>query len=139
MAFNTQSDSAEDGIMAEINMTPMVDIMLVLLIIFIITLPAIQQAVKVELPKANSVRNEVKPESIQLSIDADGQIFWNGSRIDLATFDENAQEAAKKDPQPEINLRADKLVKYEYVAQVLAAARRAGLTKLGFVTDPKSK
>jgi biopolymer transport protein ExbD len=136
MSFHIQDDSTQDSIMAEINMTPMVDVMLVLLIIFIITLPVIQQAVKVELPKANSVRNEVKPESVQLSIDAKGQIYWNSTAIDLATFDKDAQDAAKKDPQPEINLRADKSVKYEYVAQVLAASRRAGLTKLGFVTEP---
>jgi len=136
MSFHIQDDSTQDRIMAEINMTPMVDVMLVLLIIFMITLPVIQQAVKVELPKANSVRNEVKPESVQLSIDAKGQIYWNSTAIDLATFDKDAEEAAKKDPQPEINLRADKSVKYEYVAKVLAASRRAGLTKLGFVTEP---
>jgi biopolymer transport protein ExbD len=82
------------------------------------------------------VRNEVKPESVQLTIDAKGQIFWNSTQIDLKTFDGYAENAAKKDPQPEINLRADKAVKYEYVAQVLAASRRAGLTKLGFVTEP---
>jgi len=86
MSFNLQNDQEESGIMAEINMTPMVDVMLVLLIIFIITLPVIQQAVKVELPKANSVRNEVKPESVQLSIDAQGQIFWNSTPIDLKTL-----------------------------------------------------
>lgn len=136
MSFHIQDDSTQDSIMTEINMTPMVDVMLVLLIIFMITLPVIQQAVKVELPKANSVRNEVKPESVQLSIDAKGQIYWNSTAIDLATFDKDAEEAAKKDPQPEINLRADKSVKYEYVAKVLAASRRAGLTKLGFVTEP---
>ena len=136
MSFHLQADQAEDGIMAEINMTPMVDVMLVLLIIFMITLPVIQQAVKVELPKANSVRNEVKPESVQLTIDAKGQIYWNSTAIDLPTFDKDAQEAAQKDPQPEINLRADKAVRYEYVAQVLAASRRAGLSKLGFVTEP---
>ena len=136
MSFNLRDEQGDDGIMAEINMTPMVDIMLVLLIIFIITLPVIQQAVKVELPKANSTRNEVKPESIQLTIDAQGKIFWNSSAIDLKTFDGYAEKAAQKDPQPEINLRADKAVRYEAVALVLAASRRAGLTKLGFVTEP---
>jgi biopolymer transport protein ExbD len=136
MAFNIQDDRSDDSIMSEINMTPMVDVMLVLLIIFIITLPVMQQAVKIELPKANSVRNEVKPESVQLTIDGKGQIFWNSAAIDLATFNGYAEKAAQKEPQPEINLRADKSVKYEYVAQVLAASRRAGLTKLGFVTDP---
>ena len=117
-------------------MTPMVDVMLVLLIIFMIPLPVVQQAVKVELPKANSVRNEIKPESVQLTIDGKGQIFWNSTPIDLATFSAYADKAAKKDPQPEINLRADKSVRYDAVAQVLAASRRAGLTKLGFVTEP---
>jgi biopolymer transport protein ExbD len=87
MSFNLQNEQNEDSIMAEINMTPMVDVMLVLLIIFIITLPVMQQAVKVELPKANSVRNEIKPESVQLSIDANGKIFWNSTAIDLKTFD----------------------------------------------------
>jgi biopolymer transport protein ExbD len=136
MAFNIQDDRSDDSIMSEINMTPMVDVMLVLLIIFIITLPVMQQAVKIELPKANSVRNEVKPESVQLTIDGKGQIFWNSTAIDLKTFNGYAEKAAQKEPQPEINLRADKSVKYEYVAQVLAASRRAGLTKLGFVTEP---
>ena len=136
MAFHIPDDQSNDSIMSEINMTPMVDVMLVLLIIFIITLPVIQQAVKIELPKANSVRNEVKPESVQLTIDSKGQIFWNSTAIDLKTFDGYAEKAAQKQPQPEINLRADKAVKYEYVAQVLAASRRAGLTKLGFVTEP---
>lgn len=136
MSFHLQNDDSDDKIMSEINMTPMVDVMLVLLIIFIITLPVIQQAVKIELPKANSVRNEVKPESVQITIDAKGQIFWNSAPIDLKTFDTYAENAAKKEPQPDINLRADKAVKYDYVAQVLAASKRAGLTKLGFITEP---
>ena len=82
MAFNIHDDQSDDSIMSEINMTPMVDVMLVLLIIFMITLPVIQQAVKIELPKANSVRNEIKPESVQLTIDGKGQIFWNSTAID---------------------------------------------------------
>jgi biopolymer transport protein ExbD len=118
-------------------MTPLVDVMLVLLIIFIITLPVIHQAVKVDLPKANSARNETKPESIQVSIDARGQIFWNSSPIDLPTFVGYAEKAAQKEPQPEVNLRADKEVRYDSVAQVLAASKRAGLTKLGFITEPQ--
>ena len=96
MSFHMQDDQNDDAIMAEINMTPMVDVMLVLLIIFIITLPVIQQAVKVELPKASSVRNEIKPESIQLTIDAKGQIFWNSTPIDLKTFDGYERRPHKK-------------------------------------------
>ena len=84
----------------------------------------------------DQLNSRVKPESVQLSIDAKGQIFWNSTPIDLKTFDGYAEKAAQKEPQPEINLRADKSVRYEYVAQVLAASRRAGLTKLGFVTEP---
>jgi biopolymer transport protein ExbD len=93
--------------------------------------------VKVDLPKANSARNETKPESIQVSIDARGQIFWNSSPIDLTTFVGYAEKAAQKEPQPEVNLRADKEVRYDSVAQVLAASKRAGLTKLGFITEPQ--
>jgi len=136
MSFNVLNDQNEDSIMSEINMTPMVDVMLVLLIIFIITLPVIQQAVKVDLPKANSVRNEVKPESVQVSIDAKGQIYWNSTPVTLKAYNENADKASQEDPQPEINLRADKSVQYDYVAKVLAASKRAGLTKLGFITEP---
>jgi len=138
MSFsNPSGDQGDDPLMTEINMTPLVDVMLVLLIIFIITLPVIHQAVKVDLPKANSARNETKPESVQVSIDARGQIFWNSSPIDLPTFVGYAETAAQKEPQPEINLRADKEVRYDSVAQVLAASKRAGLTKLGFITEPQ--
>ena len=138
MSFsNPSGDQGDDPLMTEINMTPLVDVMLVLLIIFIITLPVIHQAVKVDLPQANSARNETKPESIQVSIDARGQIFWNSSPIDLTTFVGYAEKAAQKEPQPEINLRADKEVRYDSVAQVLAASKRAGLTKLGFITEPQ--
>ncbi len=136
MSFHLQDDQNEAIIMTEINMTSMVDIMLVLLIIFIITLPVIQQAIAVELLKTSSVCNKVKPTSIQILIDANGQIFWNSTPINLETFNGYIEKTAQKEPQSEIDLHADKSVKYEYVAQVLAASRRAGLTKLGFVTEP---
>lgn len=136
MAFSNANDN-EEGLMAEINMTPFVDVMLVLLIIFIVTLPVIQHSVKIELPKASSRANEPKPEAIQLTIDAKGMIFWNATQITLEDFDQKAKEAATKSPQPEVNLRADKSVIYEKVAQVLAASKRAGLTNIGFITEPK--
>jgi biopolymer transport protein ExbD len=137
MAFGNEPIGDDDSPpMAEINMTPLVDVMLVLLIVFMITIPVMQHAVKVDLPQASSQRNDVKPESINLSISANGQVFWNSSPIDLNTLSIYAQTAAKKSPQPEVQLKADKNVRYESVAQVLSTAKRSGLTKIGFVTEP---
>ncbi|MBU3584827.1 biopolymer transporter ExbD [Polynucleobacter sp. AM-26B4] len=137
MAFGNEPIGDDDSPpMAEINMTPLVDVMLVLLIVFMITIPVMQHAVKVDLPQASSQRNDVKPESINLSIGANGQVFWNSSPIDLNTLSIYAQTAAKKSPQPEVQLKADKNVRYESVAQVLSTAKRSGLTKIGFVTEP---
>ena len=136
MAFSTSSNDEDQGLMAEINMTPFVDVMLVLLIIFIVTLPVIQHSVKIELPKAQSQANTSKPESIQVSIDAQGTVFWNNTKVSSSLFDEYAKKAAGQTPQPEINLRADKAVAYDKVAQVLSATKRAGLGKIGFITEP---
>lgn len=138
MSFGNEPLGDDDSPpMAEINMTPLVDVMLVLLIVFMITIPVMQHAVKVELPQASSQKNDVKPESITVNITASGQIFWNNSAINLDTLNIYAQTAAKKTPQPEVQLRADKNVRYESVAQVLSTAKRAGLTKIGFVTEPQ--
>ncbi len=137
MAFSNPSSDDDQGLMAEINMTPFVDVMLVLLIIFIVTLPVIQHSVKIQLPKAQSQANQVNPDAIQVSIDAKGTIFWNNTAVSLEKFQENAREASLKEPQPEIHLRADKSVVYDKVAQVLTTSKRAGLTKIGFVTEPK--
>ncbi len=136
MAF-THPSGDDDSLMAEINMTPFVDVMLVLLIVFIVTLPVIQHSVKVQLPKAQSQANKAQTEAIQLTIDAKGSIYWNKTMVSVEQFEQNAKNAAEQSPQPEINLRADKSVVYEKVAQVLAGCKRAGLTKVGFVTEPK--
>lgn len=135
MAFSKPSEENDDGLMAEINMTPFVDVMLVLLIIFIVTLPVMQQSVKIELPKALSAASTSKPDSIQVSIDQHGKIFWNTSEVSLTEFSKKAKIAADLNPMPDIKLRADKRVAYEYVAQVLTASKRNGLTKIGFVTE----
>jgi biopolymer transport protein ExbD len=135
MAFSSPQGDEDSGLMAEINMTPFVDVMLVLLIIFIVTLPVIQHSVKIELPKAASTASASKPETIQISIDQKGQIFWNSSLVSMDEFIAKAKEAASQEQQPEINLRADKRVPYDYVAQVLSASKRSGLSKLGFVTE----
>jgi biopolymer transport protein ExbD len=135
MAFSNSSDNDDQGLMAEINMTPFVDVMLVLLIIFIVTLPVIQHSVKIELPKASSSVSAAKPEMIQVSIDKNSQIYWNNELVSLAEYTQKAQAVANNNPPPEVSLRADRRVMYEIVAQVLSTSKKVGLTKIGFVTE----
>ena len=135
MAFGGGLDD-DDSVMSEINMTPLVDVMLVLLIIFILTVPVLTHAVKVDLPQADNTPNEIKPKSIALTVTADAAIHWNEDVITLEELDKRLESAAAQEPQPEIHLRGDKTVDYEHVIKVMAAAQRAGLQKLGFVTEP---
>ena len=136
MSFGT---SYEDEVMSEINMTPLVDVMLVLLIIFIITIPVINHSVKIDLPRATSQPDDLKPENIHLDIDAQGQIFWNSEAIDASQLSLRIATAAQKTPQPELHLRAERTTQYEKVAQVMAAAQSGGLSKIGFITEPEKK
>ena len=134
MAFGTQDDS--DEVMNEINMTPLVDVMLVLLIIFIITVPVMKHSVNVDLPKAVNQPEDAKPETVRLSVDAEGKYHWNESLIPDEELTPRLQAEAAKQPQPDLHIRGDKNVRYERVAQAMAAAQRAGVHKIGFVTDP---
>ena len=134
MAFGTMDDA--DEVMNEINMTPLVDVMLVLLIIFIITVPVMKHAVNLDLPRASSQPLDARPETVRLSVDAQGAYYWNERRIEQDQLKPALEAAAAKVPQPELHLRADKAVRYERVAQAMAAAQQAGLRKLGFVTEP---
>jgi biopolymer transport protein ExbD len=136
MAFGGFSKAGGGAAMAEINMIPLIDVMLVLLVIFIITAPLLTHAVKIDLPKASSNPNVTQPENIQLAIEASGEIYWNGAAIDRSTLASHMAAAAKLDPQPEIQLRADRTTEYEKVAEVMSAAAKAGLVKIGFVTEP---
>ncbi|MEC3769096.1 MULTISPECIES: ExbD/TolR family protein [Cupriavidus] len=136
MAFGTL-EGDDDEVMSEINMTPLVDVMLVLLIIFIITIPVINHAVKIDLPRATNSPNDPKPQNINVSIDASGKVFWNQVEVDQATLESNISLAAQQQPQPELHLRADREVRYERVAEVMAAAQHGGLGKIGFITEPK--
>ena len=117
-------------------MIPLIDVMLVLLVIFIITAPLLTHAVKVDLPKASSSPNIIKRENVQLAIDREGVTYWNGERVDDTGLRERMVVAARLDPQPELHLRADGDIAYRRVAQVMSAAAKAGLTRIGFVTDP---
>jgi biopolymer transport protein ExbD len=123
--------------MAEINTTPLVDVMLVLLIIFMVTAPLFTNAVRIDLPQARSEPNPQQATTIVLAIDAAGTIHWNDESITLAALAERFARAAAESPPPELHLRADRGTRYEVIAKIMAQAQRAGLRKIGFVTDPR--
>jgi biopolymer transport protein ExbD len=136
MAFGDFNRTSGSAPMAEINMIPLIDVMLVLLVIFIITAPLLTHSVKIDLPKASSTPNLTKPDNIQLAIDAQGKVFWNGETLERSAWRERMQGAAKHSPQPEVHIRADAAAAYGKVAVVLADAAKAGLTRIGFVSNP---
>ena len=133
MAFNKYHRQAP---MADMNVVPLVDVMLVLLVIFILTAPLLTHAVKIDLPKASSSANITKPEHIEFGIRENGELFWNGEKVAPGDLGPRFAVAARQQPQPELHIRADRNARYESVAQVMSAAAKAGLTRIGFVTDP---
>lgn len=137
MAFGTQDEP--DEVMNEINMTPLVDVMLVLLIIFIITVPVMKHAVNIDLPSATSEPEQPKPQNIMFSVTADGSYYWNEQKIDDSELPARLAAEAAKEPQPELHIRGDKAVRYERVAKAMSEAREAGVRKIGFVTEPDTK
>lgn len=136
MAFSKSIGGDNSEVMSEINMTPLVDVMLVLLIIFMLTVPVLTHAVKVNLPRAANQPEVVKPASVNISVTEDGSVFWDETKLSEAEFKEHLAAAAAKDPQPTIRLRGDRKVQYEYVAKTMAAIQQSGIEKLGFVTEP---
>lgn len=137
MAFGgfEQGDGAQP--MSEINVTPLVDVMLVLLVIFIVTAPLFTHAVRVDLPQADAEPTPKKPETVALALDDRGGLSWNGEVVTLPDLTPRLLEAAAKQPQPEIHLYADHETRYQALAEVMAAVQKAGLQKVGFVTTPK--
>jgi biopolymer transport protein ExbD len=139
MSFGSLDNQNNKQPMAEINTTPLVDVMLVLLVIFIITAPLFTHAIKLELPSAQAPAAPEKPETITLAIDPAGKLYWNNDAV--ATDDDlkrRLSQAALKAPQPDIQLRADKDTRYQRLAEIMSAAQQAGLGKIGFVMDPKA-
>ena len=136
MSFGTQIES--DEVMNEINMTPLVDVMLVLLIVFIITVPVMKHAIQIELPRATTQAQEIKPQTVLLSVDAQGGYYWNEAKVTDELLPDLLRAEAAKDPQPQLHIRGDKAARYERVAQAMAAARQAGVKKIGFITEPKN-
>jgi len=127
----------EERAMSEINVTPLVDVMLVLLIIFIITIPVITQSVKVELPKAANQATVTKPENINIAVDKDGNVYWNTALVPTQeALLERLKSVAVLDPQPEIHVRGDRATAYEHIGRVMVLCQRANILKVGFITEP---
>lgn len=137
MAFGSFDRKTSSQPMAEINMVPLIDVVLVLLVIFIVTAPLLTNVVKLDLPKASASADIQKPEKIDFSINSQGGLFWNGERLTREEAVDRFLEAGKKRPQPEVYLRADNTVPYRYVAQTLADASKGGLSKVAFVSEPE--
>jgi biopolymer transport protein ExbD len=136
MAMGSFDARRHQGPMAEMNVVPLVDVMLVLLVIFIITAPLLTHAVKIDLPKAASRPNLTQPDHIELAIRQDGSLFWNGVPVRQEELGFRFAAEALHQPQPELHIHADRLAYYDAVAKVMAAAARAGLGRIGFVSDP---
>jgi biopolymer transport protein ExbD len=140
MSMSAGSEGGEEEAISTINTTPLVDVMLVLLIIFLITVPVITKTVPLELPHAVNIPTETKPENITIAIDKDGKIFWN--LTEMASSEallEEAKKIAVVVPQPEVHIRADKEVRYEYVGRAIVLVQRAGILKVGFITEPPAR
>jgi biopolymer transport protein ExbD len=136
MSISTAGDD-EDKAISEINVTPLVDVMLVLLIIFLITIPVITQSVKVDLPQAANIPTQTKPENINIAVDAEGNIFWNTALLPSQdALLERIKQIAVLDPQPEVHVRGDRNTAYEHIGRVIVTCQRGGIQKVGFITEP---
>ena len=137
MSMVVSPPDADDDLVADINTTPLVDVMLVLLIIFLITIPVVIQTIPVTLPKERNLPTQTKPENIVISVNRDGDVFWNNQPAgDERKLLDRLKEIAVKKPQPEVHIRGDKEGRYEFVGRVVFACQRAGILKVGFITEP---
>lgn len=140
MSFAFAEVEAEDEVVSAINTTPLVDVMLVLLIIFLITIPVVANTVPVQLPKERNQPTVTKPENVVLAINKDGDIFWNQVLVpDAPTLLAKLKLAAVKVPQPEVHIRGDRNARYEFIGKVVFACQRAGIVKVGFITEPPAR
>jgi biopolymer transport protein ExbD len=140
MAMNVGSNSGEDEVVSAINTTPLVDVMLVLLIIFLITIPVVTQSIAMSLPKETNIARQTKPENIEISVSKDGDVFWNAQPVgDSEALFQRLKKVATMSPQPEIHIRGDEQARYESVGRVVFACQRAAIQKISFVTEPPPK
>jgi biopolymer transport protein ExbD len=137
--MNTPASQEDERAMSEINTTPLVDVMLVLLIVFMITIPVITHTIPVELPQVRNEATKTAPENVNLSVNADGQVFWNTVLVpDSNVLLERLMAVAVQQPQPEVHVRADQRTRYEHVGRVILTAQRAGIQRVGFITEPSA-
>jgi len=137
MAVASPDDDAEEQMNSTINTTPLVDVMLVLLIIFLITIPVVTQSIQLTLPKERNVPTQTKPENILLAVSKDGDVYWNTRKMpDIETVVKELKKEAVKEPQPEVHIRGDQDARYESVGRLVVACQRAGIAKVGFITEP---
>jgi biopolymer transport protein ExbD len=140
MAMNVGTADGDDDVVSAINTTPLVDVMLVLLIIFLITIPVVTQTVAVKLPHESNVARQTKPENIEIAVSRDGDVYWNTQRVaDNQALVERLKKVAAMTPQPEVHIRGDQAARYESVGRVVFAAQRAAIAKISFVTEPPAK
>ncbi|MFT7774133.1 ExbD/TolR family protein [Roseateles sp.] len=140
MGMNVGSSSGEDEVVSTINTTPLVDVMLVMLIIFLITVPVVTQSIAVNLPKETNIIRVTKPENIELSVSKDGDVYWGTKLIpDMEELVQRLGKESVKNPQPEVHIRGDDKSRYESVGRVIFACQRAGIMKINFVTEPPAR
>jgi len=139
MSMNLGNVEGDEEFVSDINTTPLVDVMLVLLIIFLITIPVVIRSVALELPKERNVPTQTRPENIVIAVDKDGNVFWNNQLTDDRKLLAQLKEIAVKIPQPEVHVRGDKDGRYEFVGRVVYACQRAGILKIGFITEPPAR
>jgi biopolymer transport protein ExbD len=140
MAIGSPDGGGDDEVIGAINTTPLVDVMLVLLIIFLITIPVVTHTVPVTLPHERNQPYKTKPDNVNLSVDKEGNVYWNQILVpDSAALLEKLKTVSVQDPQPEVHIRGDEKARYEAVGRVILAAQRAGIAKVGFVTEPPPK
>ena len=140
MAMTLGSGGDEDQEISSINTTPLVDVMLVLLIIFLITIPVVTQSIAMSLPKEINIARQTKPENIEISVNRDGDVFWNNQPVaDSEALFQRLKKVAVQDPQPEVHIRGDEKSRYESIGRVVFACQRAAIAKISFVTEPPPK
>jgi biopolymer transport protein ExbD len=138
MAMNVAQDD-EDEVIASINTTPLVDVMLVLLIIFLITIPVVTHTVPLQLPKETVTPLQTKPDAVEVAVNKDGKLFWNEKQIDNGTLLEKLKSVSVQQPQPEVHVRGDQETRFEFIGRVITTCERAGIAKVSFVTQPPER